>query len=288
LFDIFMDKNKNLRSSVLVFSWIFVVLVFVALSIVVSRLPNRTSPKVSPVSESSGNTSGLNGKMLSNPTHLGSSIKSEPKPGIISDNPAQPTRSRIDPVEYLEFTQRSGREAFVEIFSILTKHDPCKHNTDFALTLTALTYADLRDANDLFRLHWGHIVDQEIIFQLQELSPGVHEPDISVNRDHILDYIDDLEVTRRKREFVIRRILNAGVALSREELTSILKIRPNQSLGIDVFTRFEDIEWYDSNHLIFRSESRNSGNLKKSQNTQPAALPWNLFRSPADTRGFKP
>jgi hypothetical protein len=283
-----MDKNNNRRNGASSFPWTVIVLVFLVLSIVISQLPNRTPSKVSPVSESSGNSSGLNGKMLNNPTLLGSSIKNEPKPRRLNDTPAQPTRSRIDPVEYLEFTQRSGREAFVEIFSILTKHDPCKRNTDFALTLTALTYADLRDANDLFRLHWGHIVDQEIISQLQELSPGVREPDISVNRDHILDYIDDLEVARRKREFVIRRILNAGVALSREELTAILKIRPNQSLGIDVFTRFEDIEWYDTNHLVFRSESRDSGNLNKSQNTQPATLPWNLFRSPADTRVFKP
>lgn len=280
--------DKNLRHDALNFPWAVVGLVVVVLSIVISQLPNRSSSKVSPASESGANTMGLNEKMPNDPTRLASSIKNEPKPRKLNDTPVQPARSRIDPVEYLEFTQRSGREAFVEIFSILTKHDPCKNNTDFALTLTALTYADLRDANDLFRLHWEHIVDTEITFQLQELSPGVHEPDISVNRDHILHHIEDLEVARRKREFVIRRILNAGVPLNHEELTSILKIRPNQSLLIDVFTRFEDIEWYDSNHLMFRSESRDSGNLNNSQNTQPAALPWNLFRSPADTPVLKP
>jgi hypothetical protein len=260
------------------------VLVIIIFAVVQQKLKSRRSAMGSLVIDSSKDASSVDEN--ANKLGLPRSVERQSVPPIAEV--IQPSQTRIDPVEFIEFTQRSGREAFGEIFTILTKHNPCRTNTDFALTLTALTYGDLWDANYLFMRHWGYIVGIEITFQLQELSPGIREPNISVNRDRILTNIEDMELARRNREFAIRRIRNAGVDLSDQELTSILKLRPNQSLMIAGFTQFNNMEWYDTNHMFSRSESRDSGELNKSQIIKPAVLPWNFMRTPEAIQLPKP
>jgi hypothetical protein len=284
LFNLAMSKISTPRSGLSKVLGVIVVLVIIIFAVVQQQLKSRRSAVGSLVIDSSKVASSAD----ENANNLGlpPSVERQSVPPIAEI--IQPSQSRMDPVEFIEFTQRSGREAFGEIFTILTKHNPCRTNTDFALTLTALTYIDLWDANDLFTSHWGSIEDTEITFQLQELSPGIREPNISVNRDRILTNIEDMELARRNREFAIRRIRNAGVELSDQELTHILKLRPNQSLMIAGFTQFNNMEWYDTNHMFSRSESRDSGELNKSQIIKPAVLPWNFMRTPEAIQLPKP
>jgi hypothetical protein len=284
LFNLAMSKISIPRSSRSKILGVIVVLVIIIFAVVQQQLKSRLPAGGSLVFDSSKVASSAD----ENANNSGLPLSVERQSGSLIAKIIQPSHSRIDPVEFIEFTQRSGREAFGEIFAILTKHNPCRTNTDFALTLTALTYVDLWDANDLFTSHWGYIVGTEITFQLQELSPGIREPNISVNRDQILTNIEDMELARRNREFAIRRIRNAGVDLSDQELTHILKLRPNQSLMIAGFTQFDNMEWYDTNHMFSRSESRDSGELNKSQIIKPAVLPWNFMRTPEAIQLPKP
>ena len=279
-----MSKISTPRSGLSKVLGVIVVLVIIIFAVVQQKLKSRRSAVGSLVIDSSKDASSVDEN--ANKLGLPRSVERQSVPPIAEV--IQPSQTRIDPVEFIEFTQRSGREAFGEIFTILTKHNPCRTNTDFALTLTALTYGDLWDANYLFMRHWGYIVGTEITFQLQELSPGIREPNISVNRDRILTNIEDMELARRNREFAIRRIRNAGVDLSDQELTSILKLRPNQSLMIAGFTQFNNMEWYDTNHMFSRSESRDSGELNKSHIIKPAVLPWNFMRTPEAIQLPKP
>jgi hypothetical protein len=54
------------------------------------------------------------------------------------------------------------------------------------------------------------------------------------------------------------------------------------------FTQFNNMEWYDTNHMFFRSESRDSGELNKPQIIKPAVLPWNFMRTPESIQLPKP